>query len=66
MPDVEALTITSNPQERRLALSSCVQRLIAQGLDPDQAQMACLDAADKAMGTRELQLKQMEARRGNA
>ncbi len=53
MPHTDELEITSSQSDRRTAMSSCVNQLINQGRSREQAESECIDAADKAMGTKE-------------
>lgn len=53
--DAESLRITSSQQERNVAVSSCIQQLLAEnpGMDQKQAVAICIDKANKSMGTKE-------------
>ena len=55
---VGRLDILSDRNQRREALSGCVQRLMEEGRTREQAEAICNDTADRQMGTRTLQTPQ--------
>ncbi len=51
----EDLNIRSTPDDRQQAVAACIKEVMAKnpGTSQDKATSICIDAANKAMGTRE-------------